>query len=102
MGEVEVEELATTPEERERWREWLELLSPEVRKVAEAYPLGTYRMPSGHFAQIYSYDENDDGSVTLSVDVTAMENPHKLILFDRRVFGVSPSTLVPVRVMKVD
>jgi hypothetical protein len=81
-----------TPEQLAAWEEWVASRSECVRKVAERFnPWTLYRLKtSGKRVTIRSFETHEDGSVTLTVDVTGEYN---LVTFDRHVFGVSPENL---------
>lgn len=73
--------------------EWYDDRPPAIQKVIREYPPDkTYKLHDGPFdVTIYSYDEELDGKVSLSVDV-----PSPFVA--RRVFGVKPIDLVEVLV----
>jgi hypothetical protein len=77
---------------REAWQEWLESRPAKIREVAEKYPPWIlYRIKGGSTCGIIaSYGEQEDGSVTVTVDVTGEFN---LVIMDRSVFGIKPSDL---------
>jgi hypothetical protein len=77
--------------------EWYQTRPEHVRKVIDQCPpYFLYQMNTGHNAFIYSYTEHeDDQSVTLTVTITNEWNA--MILMERRVFGVLPSELTPIR-----
>jgi hypothetical protein len=79
-------------EQQTEWLRFVESRPPAVRNVARQFsPWLLYRIKeSGHRVVIYCFEENDDGTVTLKVDVTAAFNA---LMFERRVFGVKPEDL---------
>jgi hypothetical protein len=81
-----------TEQQRAEWSAWVASRPPSVRRVAERFwPNRLYRMRDSRCrVTIYAFDEHEDGSVTLKVDVTGEYN---LVAFERRVFGVSPDNL---------
>lgn len=70
--------------------EWFNDRPPAVQEVIRQCPLGElYKLHTGAFpSQILSYDENEDGSVTMTVRVASP-------FFPRSVFGVKPEDLKP-------
>ena len=68
-----------------------------VRKVAERFdPWTLYHMKStGQHVTLYSFSEADNGTVTLTVNVTREFNPE--VLVERQVFGIDPDDLEPVQ-----
>lgn len=83
------------PDVQAEYIKWCETRPPAVCAVAKRLPpWKLYRMKStGQRCSIYSFSEPiGDGPVTLQVDVTGEFN---LIMFDRRVFGVSADDLEP-------
>ncbi len=82
-----------TPEQERAWREWVAERPPEVRAVAEQFdPWTLYWMPSSrHRVTLRSFDETEDGRVTLRVVVSGRFNA---VIFDREVFGIEPDGLV--------
>ena len=83
-----------TPEQEAAWKEWVAERPPNVRAVAERFdPWTLYRLkPTGQRVTFYSLGEHDDGSVTLTVNITGQFNA---IMFDRQVFGIDPDDLEP-------
>jgi hypothetical protein len=83
-----------TADEETTWREWVAERPLAVRAVAKRFdPWSLYRLKSsGHRVVICSFDEVEDGSVKLQVDVLGRYNS---VAFERRVFGVSPDDLEP-------
>lgn len=82
-------------EEQERgYREWVASRPEHVRAVAERFePWSLYRIgPNGHRVTLLSFGEEKDGSVTLTVNVSAEFN---MVMFERQVFGVKPEDLEP-------
>lgn len=78
-----------------QWEAWLAERPPQVAAVAREYPLyKVYRDANGYDVWITAYDEHlDSDVVTVQILVCQALNPHKLVLMDRRVFGVDPKTL---------
>lgn len=76
------------------WRGWVSGRPENVRAVAEKFdPWSLYRIKStGQRVTLVSFGEQEDGDVTLTVNVTGQFN---LIAFDREVFGVEPDDLEP-------
>jgi hypothetical protein len=83
-----------TPELEQLWQQFVESRPPNVRAVASRFdPWSLYRLrASGHRVPIYAFDEEQDGRVTMRVNVLAQFN---CILFERRVFGIAPDDLTP-------
>lgn len=83
-----------TPEQHSGWNEWVASRPENVRAVAEKFdPWSLFLMPkTGQRCTIVSFGEADNGSVTLTVNITGEYN---LTVFDRQVFGVDPSDLEP-------
>lgn len=81
-----------TDDQRAMWDAWVAERPDAVRTVAERVkPWALYRMRStGQRVTLCSLGEHDDGSVTVTVDVSGEFN---LIVFGRRVFGISPDDL---------
>ena len=81
-----------TPEQEADWIEWVASRPDNVRDVAKRFdPWTLYRMEdTDQRVTVYSFEEHDDGNVTLKVDVTGFFN---LVLFDRQVFGINPDDL---------
>lgn len=82
-----------TGEQESRWLEWCSSRPEPVREVAERFrPWRLYQLKSsGHRVVVHSFDEHEDGQVTLRVDVLGMFNQ---VTFERRVFGIEPDDLV--------
>ena len=69
--------------------EWFDKRPSAIKEVIRKCPPDIEYSLSGPFpVTIHSYDENEDGSITLKVDV------HSPFLA-RRVFGVKPESLKP-------
>lgn len=83
-----------TPEQEQGWHAWVASRPPAVRAVAERFqPWELYRVKSsGHRVYVASFDEQDDGKVTLKVAVTGQFNA---VAFERLVFGIEPDDLEP-------
>ena len=83
-----------TRKQEQIWNAWVRKRPPAVRTVAERFdPWSLYRMKSsGQRVTIVSFGEHEDGSVTLTVNVTGQFN---FVTFDRSVFGVDPDDLEP-------
>lgn len=83
-----------TPDEESAWKEWVSKRPENVRRVAEHLePWTLYRMKStGHRVTLISFDEHENGGVTLRVRVGA---EHNYLTFERQVFGISPDDLEP-------
>jgi hypothetical protein len=86
--------LEPTPELEAQWAKWVSTRPPNVRAVAERLnPWTLYRMKStGHRVTVYSFGEEKDGTVTLTVEITGQYNA---LIHDRRVFGIDPADLEP-------
>lgn len=76
------------------WNAWVAERPPNVRAVAERFePWSLYRMKStGQRVTVVSFGEGEDGTVTLTVNITGQFN---FTLFDRQVFGIDPDDLEP-------
>lgn len=76
------------------YRRWVKSRPPNVRAVAERFePWSLYRLKTtGHRVTVHSFGEEKDGSVTLTVNVTADFN---FVMFERQVFGIQPDDLEP-------
>lgn len=83
-----------TTEQEYGWREWVASRPANVKAVAERFdPWSLYRMKdTGQRVTIASFGEEDSGTVTLTVNVSADFN---FTLFERQVFGVNPDALEP-------
>jgi hypothetical protein len=83
-----------SPEEEKAYKRWLRSRPKGVRKVAARIdPWTLYRLKTtGQRVTIYSFSEQKDGAVTLTVSVTGQFNP---VVFDKNVFGISPDDLEP-------
>ena len=81
-----------TAEQEAGWAEWVASRPDNVRAVAERFnPWTLYRFKdSAQRCTLVSFGAHDDGSVTLTVNVTGQFN---LVAFDRSVFGVDPGNL---------
>ena len=82
-----------TAEQEQLWKEWLTERPEKVRAVAENFdPWTLYRMKSTeHRVTILSFQEGvESGEVTLTV---AVSGEYNYVLFERRVFGISPDDL---------
>jgi len=80
-----------SPEQEEGWREFVQSRPESVRLVAARFePWSLYRLPNGQRVTIMSFGEQEDGTVTLRVAVTAEFNA---VLFERQVFGINPDDL---------
>ena len=81
-----------TEEQKSQRAKWVAERPDAVRAVAERFqPWKLYRMRStGHRVTVHSYGEGENGSVTLTVNVTGKYN---LLAFERRVFGIDPDDL---------
>lgn len=86
-----------TEDETKTYYEWVATRPLVVRAVAMRFlPWELYRMKSsGHRVTPYSFDEELDGRVTLTVAVTGRFNA---VAFERRVFGISPDDLEPCEI----
>jgi hypothetical protein len=78
----------------EQWKgaeEWINSRPPAVRAVVEHRPpWGKYRLKeTGQVGMIYSYEENDNGTVTVKFN-TEMDEFTRLPI---QVFGVDPESL---------
>jgi hypothetical protein len=83
-----------TPEQLAGYQEWLSGCPEEVRELIRQFdPWTLYRMKStGHRVTIISFDELEDGSLTLRVNVSSQYNR---VVHERNVFGVDPADLEP-------
>ena len=81
-----------TPEQKSGWGQWVAERPDNVREVAERFdPWTLYRMKdTNQRVTLYSFREQPDGGVTLTVNITGQFN---LIAFDRQVFGINPDDL---------
>ena len=82
-----------TDNERSTWATWVASRPPVVRAACERIvPWKLYRMRGGDLrVVVHSFDEHDDGTITMKVDVLGMFNN---IAFERRVFGIEVDDLV--------
>lgn len=79
-----------TPEKERVYQEWLASRPAHVREVAARFrPWILYKM-GDHRVTVYSFGEKLDGSVSLTVNVSAQYN---FVAFERSVFGIDPSEL---------
>lgn len=83
-----------TKKQEQGYKKWVASRPPAIRAVAEKFePWSLYRIkPDGHKVFILSFDESEDGKVTLTVVVSAKFN---FLAFERRVFGINPNDLEP-------
>jgi len=82
-----------TKKEQKEWDKWVKSRPDNVRAIAERFdPWSLYKMKTGQRCTLYSFGEQEDGSVTLSVNITGQFN---FTDFDRCVFGVYPDDLEP-------
>ena len=83
-----------TSEQEAGWAAWVAERPDNVRAIAERFePWSLYRMKStGQRCTVYSFGEQEDGKVTLTVNVTGDFN---VVIFDRQVFGIDPEDLEP-------
>jgi hypothetical protein len=83
-----------TGEMREEWGQWVASRPESVRRAIEEHELEPWKLyrikSSGHRVVIHCFDEHQDGSVTIQVDVDRRFN---FVTFERRVFGVAPGDL---------
>lgn len=81
-----------TPEQKTEWDQWVAERPGNVRRVAERFnPWTLYRhKDTDQRVTLYSFGEQSDGGVTLTVDITGEFN---LISFNRQVFGIDPDDL---------
>lgn len=71
---------------------WVDTLPEIVRPIARKFrPTKVYKMDSGHYCRVHSFDEHEDDSVTLTVSVTNDINTG--LAFERAVFGIDPDSL---------
>lgn len=82
-----------TDEQQALWDEWVEDRPEHVAWVARDFnPWTLYEFKeTGQKVTLESFEEQQDGSVTLRVHVSPSHNPH--CFFPRDVFGVSPDLL---------
>lgn len=75
---------------KKAWETFVASRPTVVREAIEKsglVPWKLYRMSStGHRVYLYSFDEQEDGTVTVQVDVTGQFN---LVMMERRVFGIA-------------
>ena len=83
-----------TPEQEAEWIAWTKERPECIREVAARFsPWELYLLKtSGHRVFIGSFEEQADGTVTLTVNVTGDFN---LVAFERSVFGIKPEDLEP-------
>jgi hypothetical protein len=83
-----------TPGQRAAWDGWVASRPACVRRVAERFnPWSLYRLrTTGQKVMLLSFSEEEDGRVTLTVNVTSEFNR---VAFERRVFGIDPDDLEP-------
>jgi hypothetical protein len=81
-----------TQEQMAQWESWLAGRPADVVELARRLPPWTlYRIKStGQVAQIVSYGEMEDGSVTITANVWRDDIPGMEALFARQVFGMNP------------
>ncbi len=81
-------------EQLDGWEEWLATRPDRVAEVARRLPpWELLRMrATGHRCSVLSYQEDDEGAVTMTVRVDGKFNA---VVFGRRVFGISPDDLTP-------
>ena len=81
-----------TSKEFEAWSQWVSDRPDNVRKVAERFnPWTLYKLgPDGHRVYVLGFDEQKDGTVTLTVGISGQFN---LVSFERNVFGINPDDL---------
>jgi hypothetical protein len=79
-----------TKKQQQAWSEWVISRPPVVQELCRQFPPDRlYRLkPTLQRVTIISYCENG----TITVDVSRKYNP-TMLLFDRRVFGISPDQL---------
>jgi hypothetical protein len=83
-----------TPEQLVGYQEWIAGCPAEVRELIRQFdPWTLYRMKStGHRVTILSFDELEDGSLKLRVNVSSQYNR---VIHERNVFGVDSADLEP-------
>lgn len=83
-----------TAQQEAEWNDWVASRPECVRKVAERFePWSLYRMKgTGRRVTLYSFGEEKNGTVTLTVYV---QGEYNLVTFERRVFGINPDDLEP-------
>ena len=81
-----------TPEQAQGWESWVAERPDNVREVARRFdPWTLYRLKSsGHRVTVGAFDEEEDGRVTLRVNVSGEFN---FVTFERSVFGIDPNDL---------
>ena len=81
-------------------REWFDSRPPHVQQRIREYPPGGFYWlkSSGHVVRLYCYSEDEETQTcdTCQVVVLQEHNPHKLLAFDRRVFGIPFDDLEPL------
>ena len=81
------------------WRVWLNSLPKSVHLIAEQFPpwVPLRIKRTGQKCHIHSFDELEDGSISLQVGVRPEENPdtfHSLVMPEgHRVLGLKPTDL---------
>jgi hypothetical protein len=90
-----------TDDLEEQWQEWLASRPANVREVARRFPPSSlYRVKStGRRVVVQSFQEADDGAVTMTVWVGGDYN---LVLMERSVFGVEADDLEPCELPGAD
>jgi hypothetical protein len=83
------------------FEEWLSTKPRAIKDMAAKLPPDRlYKLKDGgHRVTLYSYDENKDGSVSMTVLVTGEFN---CVTFDRKVFGINPEDLEECDLPKED
>lgn len=81
-----------TPEQEQLWKEWVQSKPPHIQEIIHRLPADRlYKLKtSKHLVTIRSYDEGENGEISLTVTVSAKYN---LVAFERNVFGVKPENL---------
>ncbi len=82
-----------TRQELRQWHLWLLDRPQKVREIAIRFPPWKVLQlrSSGHLVTMRSIQENEDGTVTVTVHVS--ERLNSPLLFEREVFGVFPHDL---------
>jgi len=82
------------------WIEWIGSRPESIRKAAEEYPPGVYKLnidgeASAADYQLIGYTEEDDDSVTVILRTDGLSG-----MLPREVFGVKLTDLMPIDTLK--
>ena len=80
-----------TKRNRAAWEAWVAERPASVRALCRRFPPNRHYWldPPGQVVSVLSY--NEAGTLTVLVDPA--DNPHRLMLFARQVFGIRPEDL---------